>query len=82
MKDMIARKHLNLIVDYRQFIESHPEKRFGRPCVKGTRISVSDVLNWIANGMSHKQILSDYPELTETDIEACLAFDADQRKEK
>jgi uncharacterized protein (DUF433 family) len=65
-------------MNYNQFIEIVPEKRFGRPCIKGTRISVYDVLNWLANGMSKKDILTDFPELSEEQINACLSFAADR----
>jgi uncharacterized protein (DUF433 family) len=65
-------------MNYNQFIEIVPEKRFGRPCIKGTRISVYDVLNWLANGMSKKDILNDFPELSEEQINACLSFAADR----
>jgi len=59
-----------------QYIEINPNKRFGKPIVKGTRISVYDVLNWLANGMSNQKILSDFPELTDKDIKACLLYAA------
>ncbi len=65
-------------MDYNQYIEIVPEKRFGRPCVKGTRISVYDVLNWLANGMTKVEILDDFPELNENQINACLSFAADR----
>ncbi len=52
------------------------EKRFGRPIIKGTRISVYDILSWLSNGMSRKEILSDYPELSVEQINACLSFAA------
>jgi uncharacterized protein (DUF433 family) len=65
-------------MDYNSFIEIIPEKRFGKPCVKGTRISVYDVLNWLANGMTKAEIVEDFPELTEEQINACLAFAADR----
>ncbi|MGC1780035.1 MAG: DUF433 domain-containing protein, partial [Xanthobacteraceae bacterium] len=52
-------------------------KRGGRPCIRGLRISVADVLGWLANGLSHEQILADFPELTESDIRACLSYAAD-----
>lgn len=65
-------------MDYRQYIEIVPDKRFGRPCIKGTRISVYDVLNWLANGMTKKEIIEDFPELNEDHINACLAFAADR----
>jgi len=65
-------------MNYTDHISIDPEIRFGKPCVTGTRISVYDVLGWLANGMSHEQILSDYPELSEAAIRACLAFAADR----
>ena len=65
-------------MDYNNYIEIVPEKRFGRPCIKGTRISVYDVLNWLANGMAKSEILEDFPELNEEQINACLAFAADR----
>ena len=65
-------------MNYNQYIEVVPEKRFGRPCIKGTRIAVYDVLNWLANGMTKKDIIGDYPELTEEQINACLSFAADR----
>lgn len=65
-------------MNYNQFIEIVPEKRFGRPCIKGTRISVYDVLNWLANGMSKQDIVVDFPELSEEQINACLSFAADR----
>jgi uncharacterized protein (DUF433 family) len=60
--------------DYRDIITIEPGKRGGRPCIRGMRIAVSDVLGWLAAGMSHEQIRADYPELTEDDIRACLAY--------
>lgn len=65
-------------MNYQKYIEISPEKRFGRPCIVGTRISVYDVLNWLANGMSKADIVKDYPELTEEQINACLAFAAER----
>jgi uncharacterized protein (DUF433 family) len=65
-------------MDYQAFIEIVPEKRFGRPCLKGTRISVYDVLNWLSNGMSKAEIIDDFPELNEEQINACLAFASDR----
>ncbi len=63
-------------MNYRDRITMEPGKRGGRPCIRGMRITVADVLGWLAAGMSHEEILSDYPELTEEDIRACLAFAA------
>ena len=65
-------------MSYTNFIEIIPEKRFGKPCVNGTRISVYDVLNWMANGMSKTEIIQDFPELSEEKINACLAIAADR----
>ena len=65
-------------MDYNQYIEIIPEKRFGRPCIKGTRISVYDVLNWLANGMTKNEIVADFPELNETQINACLSYAAER----
>lgn len=63
---------------YQEFIEIRPDKRFVKPCLKGTRISVYDVLNWLSNGMSKQEILSDFNELSDEMINACLAFAADK----
>jgi uncharacterized protein (DUF433 family) len=63
-------------MDYRKFITIEPSKRGGKPCVRELRITVGDVLGWLANGMSEKSILDDFPDLTEQDIRACLAFAA------
>jgi len=67
-------------MNYRNIITMEPGKRGGRPCVRGMRITVADVLGWLAAGMSHDQILADYPELTERDIRACLAYAADRER--
>jgi uncharacterized protein (DUF433 family) len=61
-------------MSYQDIITIEPGKRGGRPCVRGMRISLADVLGWLAAGMSEAQILADYPELTEADIRACLAL--------
>lgn len=65
---------------YRDIITIEPGKRGGRPCIRHMRITVGDVLGWLASGMSHEEILSDYPELTEADIRACLAYAADRER--
>ncbi len=66
------------MTDYREIITINSEVRFGKPCVRNTRISVYDVLSWLAAGMTQKDIIRDYPELTEIDIQACLAYAADR----
>lgn len=65
-------------MNYSNYIEIVPDKRFGRPGIKGTRISVYDVLNWLANGMTKAEIIEDFPELNEERINACLSFAADR----
>jgi uncharacterized protein (DUF433 family) len=65
---------------YTEIISIDPEKRLGKPCIRTTRITVYDVLNWMANGMKIEEIISDFPELTEEDIYACLAFAADRER--
>jgi uncharacterized protein (DUF433 family) len=67
-------------MNYQDIITIEPGKRGGRPTVRGMRISVGDVLGWLAAGMSHEEILGDYPELTEKDIRACLAYAADRER--
>jgi uncharacterized protein (DUF433 family) len=66
--------------DYRQFITIEPGKRSGKPCVRGMRITVYDVLGYLASGMTHDQIIEDFPELTKEDIQACLSYAADSEK--
>ncbi len=65
-------------MNYSQYINIESNVRFGRPCIKGTRISVYDVLGWLASGMSIEQILQDYPEISDIEIRACLAYAADK----
>jgi uncharacterized protein (DUF433 family) len=67
-------------MDYRRIITIEPGKRGGRPCIRHFRIAVADVLGWLAIGLSHEQILADFPELTEDDIRACLAYAADRER--
>ena len=68
------------MTDYRTIITQEPGKRGGRPCIRGMRIAVTDVLGWLAAGMSHAEIIADYPELTEEDIRAALAYAADRER--
>lgn len=68
------------MVDYRLFISINPEIRFGRPCITGTRISVSDVLSWLAHGMTIEAIVEDFPQITREQILACLAYSADKER--
>ena len=64
--------------EYANHISIDPEIRFGKPCIKGTRISVSDILNWLASGMTMQEIIEDYPSLKEDDIKAALSFAANR----
>jgi len=57
-----------------------PNVRFGKPCVRGTRIAVGDVLGYLASGMSEDQIVRDFPQLTRDDIRACLAYAAERER--
>jgi len=67
-------------MSYRNIITIEPGKRGGKPCIRRMRITVYDVLGWLAAGMSHAEILDDFPELTEEDIRACLEFAADRER--
>lgn len=67
-------------MDYRDRIAIDPSIRFGKPCVRGTRVTVGDVLSYLASGMTETQILADFPQLTSDDIRACLAFAAERER--
>ena len=64
--------------EFSSYISIDPEIRFGKPCIKGTRITVADILQWLASGMSYAQVLEDYPLLKEEHILAALAFAANR----
>ncbi|MDN5350995.1 MAG: hypothetical protein PWQ54_2391 [Bacteroidales bacterium] len=66
------------MIEYKTIIRRNPNKRFGKPCVRETRITVFDVLGWLASGMTYEEIIDDFPELTVDDIKACLAYAADR----
>ncbi len=68
------------MIDYRTIITVEPGKRGGKPCVRGLRITVQDVLEWLANGMSADEILIAYPELVRDDVLACLAYAAERER--
>lgn len=63
-------------MDYRSIITIEPGKRGGKPCIRGMRITVGDVLDYLASGMSNEEILADFPYLTRDDVLACFAFAA------
>lgn len=68
------------MINYKSIIKRDPNKRFGKPCVRETRITVYDVLGWLAAGMTYQEIIADFPELTAEDIQACLAYAADRER--
>lgn len=63
---------------YTSILKRDPNKRFGKLCIRETRITVYDVLGWLASGMTYDEIVSDFPEFTEDDIKACLSYAADR----
>ncbi len=67
-------------VDYSKIITMEPGKRSGKPCIRGLRMTVYDVLEYLASGMTHEELLADFPYLTEADILACLAYAADRER--
>ena len=67
-------------MSYRDIITVELGKRGGKPCIRGLRITVGDVLGWLAVGMSVREILDDYPDLTESDIQACLEYAAERER--
>lgn len=67
-------------MEYSGIITIEPGKRSGKPCIRGLRMTVYDILEYLASGMTHEQILRDFPSVTETDIRACLAFAADRER--
>ena len=67
-------------MDYTKIITIEPGKRSGKPCIRGTRMTVTDVLEYLAGGMTGEEILAEFPDLTAEDIRACLAFAADRER--
>jgi uncharacterized protein (DUF433 family) len=67
-------------MDYRAIITINPDQRGGKPCIRGLRITVYDILDYLAGGMSEAEIVADFPDLTTDDIRACLAFAADRER--
>jgi uncharacterized protein (DUF433 family) len=68
------------MIDYTQIITIDPAKRSGQPIIRGTRMTVTDVLEYLAGGMTPEEIVAEFPNLTLDDIRACLAFAADQER--
>lgn len=69
-----------LPMNYKDIITIEPDKRSGKPCIRGTRMTVQDVLEYLAGGMSEVEILAEFPDLTAEDIRACLAYAADRER--
>jgi uncharacterized protein (DUF433 family) len=67
-------------MDYSKIITIEPGKRSGKPCIRGMRITVTDILEYLAGGMTEEEILADFPDLTSEDIKASLAFAADRER--
>ena len=67
-------------MDYRERITIEPGKRSEKPCVRGMRITVYDVLGYLASGMSYEEVLADFPELEREDLLACLAYAAERER--
>jgi uncharacterized protein (DUF433 family) len=67
-------------MDYWRIITIEPGKRGGKPCIRGMRIAVVDILDYLASGMTQEEILSDFPERTSDDIKACLSYTADRER--
>ncbi|MBM2804485.1 MAG: hypothetical protein HW419_2378 [Deltaproteobacteria bacterium] len=67
-------------MDYQKIITIEPDKRSGKPCIRGTRMTVTDVLEYLARGMTQEELLTEFPDLTTDDIRACLAFAADRER--
>ncbi|MEN8122692.1 MAG: DUF433 domain-containing protein [Bacteroidota bacterium] len=68
------------MINYREYITINPNVRFGKPCIKNTRISVADILGWLASGMTYEAIIDDFPEIKEEHISAALMFAANREQ--
>jgi uncharacterized protein (DUF433 family) len=69
------------LMNYQDYITIDPNKRGGKPCVRELRITVYEVLEYLASGMTEEEILSDFPDLTSEDLKACIAFAADRERQ-
>jgi uncharacterized protein (DUF433 family) len=72
--------YLWVMKTYNKIIKINSDKRFGKPCIRNTRITVFDILGWLGSGMTYEDVLNDYPELTSEDIKASLMFAADRER--
>lgn len=78
MKKAYLYQKTYVMIDYKQIITIEPGKKGGKPCIRGMRISVNDILTWLASGMTVADILADFDELTDQDIYAALSYAADR----
>ena len=72
--------YLSIVKHYSEIITIDPQIRFGKPCIRGMRITVYDILGWLASGMTLNEIIEDYPELTNEDVRSALAYAADKER--
>lgn len=79
MTAYLTRRNLQTM-DYRKYITIDADKRGGKPCVRGLRITVYEVLEYLASDMTEEEILADFPDLTHEDLKACIAFAADRER--
>lgn len=75
-------QNIFIMINYQQILTIEPGKRSGKPCVRGLRITVYDILSYLAAGMSIQEIIDDFPELTETDILDCIAYAAEKEHQQ
>lgn len=68
------------MINYKDHITIEAKKRSGKPCIRGLRITVYDILNMLAEGMTYEEIIDDFPKITKEDIQACLAYAADRER--
>ena len=80
MLRVVTNEQKDKIMRYNDIITIDPDKRSGKPCIRGLRITVYDVLGWLADGMSEADILADHPDLERQDILACLQYAADRER--
>jgi uncharacterized protein (DUF433 family) len=73
-------REVGVVMNYQDRISIEPGKHGGKPCIRGKRITVYEVLEYLASGISEQEIIDDFPDLTQEDIRACLAFAADRER--
>lgn len=78
---IICKKRSSLMMQYSNIITIDPAKRGGKPCIRGMRITVYEVLSYLASGMTYQELLEDFPYLTQSDILACLSYAAERERQ-